>query len=730
MAIRKVFRFPFELKYIEMKHFKAKMKKSRLLILASLGQIILSMLFLNATTSQSHKVIGWIDAVTASPDGVTTIYGWACDTGKSDSVIVHMYAGGRAGSGTLVQAFKADQSSEPAVGNICEDNTNSPHRFTYRLPSELTERFVGQPLFFYGISTSGNSNLMLNRSGEFSIPSMNKSQMVKGFIDGIILNSKKDGYLIRGWACQVGLEKSIPIHVYFGASSSEGIVFKTGNADLASNGAIGSQCSTNLGKHIFSIPLSIREYRRFGGQKLYIQGVSSISGVRSRELSRSGVHEPLGPTYEDVECENWDGVVDRNTRFSKSCTYRGQVFFKGKDHALDCNGGTIISTGKSASGSIGQGIGIKSAKTQCEEAALNPNGDFQYFHDSAVDGSLIKNCTISGFKFGVYLRRQVWIKSKVSGSCSALGEFNAKDPRKGTVADLDHHLGGRDKRYFFNPQSVTMRDVHIRNTSGDGIFVNEYAQDWLIERSSSMYGNVGIYLERESRGTRVYHSTIKDNRILGIAIDASSRNFIDKNTIENNGYAGISLYKNCGEANGVPRYVHADYNIIRRNIIRNHSRGFGLETLSTDYFANSMAGKNGVGIWIASRQGMSPEPIIKAYPHASRACVDEAVVTPRGFYYPDYAQKNTITMNQMSDNLLANVIVEDDENIIEKNVFTTKGGVPSLADIIIGSVFRAEVDTLGPVKGNKIGGNSSTSKTLKGSILLISGSDRENNELK
>ncbi len=663
-------------------------------------------LFQNFTSAPgTHKVIGRIDSVSSAADGSTVISGWTCDSGKSNSINAHLYIGGAAGAGGVyVKSITAALRSEPAVGKACNDVTNSPHRFKFEMPYEFSEKYAGQKIYVHGISVSGGRNLFIGRSGEFVVPKPH-SQIV-GFIDGIILNPQKNGYLIRGWACQAGAEQSVSVHAYFGLPAGQGVVAKMAIADLASTSAIAEKCQTTLKKHTFSIPLSLREYNRYAGQKLYVYGISTLAGGANRQLARSGLHAPNEPSFDEVSCENWDGVVDRNIRLAAGCAFKGQVLFKGPDHTLDCNNASISNNDTVVSGTIGQGIGLYPAKSACESAAIATDVAYQYFEDPRVDGSVVKNCNVSGFKFGVYFRRQVWIKSKVSGSCVLLGEFNSADSRKGTFIDVDFYLGGRNKRSAFNPSFITLRNVNVSNSKTDGIFVNEYATNWLIEQSSAIGNSVGLYLERESVGTKIYNSVIKDNRHVGIAIDASAKNMIDRNVIDHNGYAGISLYKNCGEANGVPRYLHANHNVIKRNSIKNHSSGFGLTTLTTNYLKSSDINRAGVGIWIASRQSMTSESILKAYPNATKACVDSPVMVSGSEVYKDYSAHNIIQQNDMSDNRLANIIVEDDNNSIQNNKFFTTGSISTYADVI-----------LGPVNGSIISENISTSQNIKGSVF-------------
>lgn len=702
------------------------MKKKTIFALTGVLAPVLVLLFQNATTYPQHRITGRIDYVQSLPDGTVAIGGWACDFGKSESIDVHVYIGGAAGTGTAIKSVKASLSSETAVGNACSDSTNAPHRFKYIMPYESLKQYAGQMIYVHGISITGNQNLLLSESGKYAVPKPRK--FVLGFIDGIVQNPQKNGYLIRGWACQKETNQSVAVHLYFGRPSGQGVVAKAGMADQVSSAAVGEQCATTLGRHAFSIPLSMREYRRYAGQKLFVYGISLSPDGYNNALARSGIHSPEEVSFTEVACDQWNGVVDKNIRLTAGCTYKGQVLFSTSDVTLDCNGGSIVPAEPEtiAAGTIGQGLSLLSAKKACDDAPLAVDGSKQYFIDPRIDGSVIKNCSISQFRFGLYFRRQVWIKSKTTGKCTSLGEFPVNDARAGSVADLDAYLGGRSKRYDFHPSTITVRNVHISAAKENGLYVNEYAKDWLVEDSSFNSNPKGVYLERESIGTRIFNSEIKNNRVVGIAVDASAKNIIERNVIDNNGSAGISLYRNCGEKAGVPRYAHSNNNVIQRNLIKNQVGRKDLITLTTK-FIEKEAQKFGVGVWVASRQGMTPESILAAYPDATKVCLDDPVQTASGEVYRDYASANIIRNNTMADNLFANILIEDDNNIVMNNNFSTPKQVAAYADVVVGSVFRQSDAEKGPVQNNKITGNKSTSLTISGNYLSLFGSSKENN---
>ena len=62
---------------------------------------------------------GNIDRITTE-NGLTHIRGWACDTGVSQSVDVHVYARGPAGEGFGIKTAKANISNEVTLTSFAQ----------------------------------------------------------------------------------------------------------------------------------------------------------------------------------------------------------------------------------------------------------------------------------------------------------------------------------------------------------------------------------------------------------------------------------------------------------------------------------------------------------------------------------------------------------------------------------------------------------------------------------
>ncbi len=102
------------------------------------------------------EVQGFIDMI----DSNGFVYGWACLTRQPQSIDVHIYAGGPAGSGGFIAGSgRAREESESAVGAACLDPSNSPHRFKV----QLSENARGQRIYVHAIN--GRENPLISRSG-------------------------------------------------------------------------------------------------------------------------------------------------------------------------------------------------------------------------------------------------------------------------------------------------------------------------------------------------------------------------------------------------------------------------------------------------------------------------------------------------------------------------------------------------------------------------------------
>jgi hypothetical protein len=113
------------------------------------------------------QITGVIDGVYYR-NGLTVAAGWACDYGHPESVAVHLYAGGPAGTGTFVNAATANLPSDGAVAAAC-GSTGSNYRFEIDI-GDYQAQNVGKTIYVHGISISGGPNYTIYNSGAFIFP--------------------------------------------------------------------------------------------------------------------------------------------------------------------------------------------------------------------------------------------------------------------------------------------------------------------------------------------------------------------------------------------------------------------------------------------------------------------------------------------------------------------------------------------------------------------------------
>jgi RHS repeat-associated protein len=126
----------------------------------------------NSSWSSASTVTVRNSIVQGNVDGISSggiITGWACSSYLPQSIPVHLYLGGPAGSGTFIGSYPADQASEPAVASACGVGSGS---YRYRIPLSDTQRiqYGGKAIYIHGISPVGGSNNLLGGSGNFTVP--------------------------------------------------------------------------------------------------------------------------------------------------------------------------------------------------------------------------------------------------------------------------------------------------------------------------------------------------------------------------------------------------------------------------------------------------------------------------------------------------------------------------------------------------------------------------------
>lgn len=238
--------------------------------------------YFSCDLAPSGKVMGNIDGLSAQAP--QSIQGWACDQTISSSISVHLYAGGDSATGTFVTSVVANLTSEENIKSECGTIAGS-YRFSIPVTEQMKQQFGGKKIYIHGISSSGGPNLLINSSGNFSIPGGSTSlpganPEVIGNIDAITSTSNA----ITGWACDKGVATSIDVHLYVGGASGAGEMAASVKANLASVAAVRSDCGVNSGNYRFSIPITQDFKQRFGGKKIYIHGISTSAARENKTI--------------------------------------------------------------------------------------------------------------------------------------------------------------------------------------------------------------------------------------------------------------------------------------------------------------------------------------------------------------------------------------------------------------------------------------------------------------
>jgi hypothetical protein len=214
-------------------------------------------------------------AITGNIDGIVLsgmqyyVTGWACAKTYAGSIDVHVYLGGPAGTGTFAFGGTANQANEPGVTSAC-NSTGTHYRFSLPIPPAITQEYGGKFIYVHGISPYGLGPLLIGNSGTFPVPRVDLS--VTGSVTGVVLENQQ--YYLRGWACSKTNPASIGVHLYAGGPEGSGTSVTTATANMSSNPTTTAECGTNATNYGFSILLSLAIRQQFGGQVIYVTGIS------------------------------------------------------------------------------------------------------------------------------------------------------------------------------------------------------------------------------------------------------------------------------------------------------------------------------------------------------------------------------------------------------------------------------------------------------------------------
>lgn len=243
--------------------------------------------------TQPWGVTGGIDGLTAVSGGYQ-LNGWACDYSVSQSIAVHVYVGaaaGTAGAQFLTNGM-ANFPSEPGVNTACGTAGGTPHRFGIFISHAMVNAHALKPLYVHGISVSGGGNHSIARSGTVTMPNVGE---IRGYVDAV--TDLGTTVQVSGWACQLGVDQSIDVHMYVGGPAGTGTAVAFGTANLSKSPDISQACGTVNSAHRFVLSLSREQVRPHAGKSVHVHGIARVAGVPNAAVG--GSHSlPAFVTYQ------------------------------------------------------------------------------------------------------------------------------------------------------------------------------------------------------------------------------------------------------------------------------------------------------------------------------------------------------------------------------------------------------------------------------------------------
>ena len=225
-----------------------------------------------------------VHVLVANPGGVTSSWEW---TRSGPPVIRSASAGCSDGYCiTMIGAFPLDAVVDfripgqvDVISNAYSDLQVSATTITLRLNPGVHHDFD-----FGGLNAWVVNPPLANWSDAYYIPPIDKN--ITGDINGISLSGLQ--YYVYGWACAKTYAASVDVWVYVGGPAGTGTWLGGGTANLDSEPGVAAACNSSGSHYRFSIPIPHTMTQNYGGQAIYVHGISPF-GLTSFLLGHSGV---------------------------------------------------------------------------------------------------------------------------------------------------------------------------------------------------------------------------------------------------------------------------------------------------------------------------------------------------------------------------------------------------------------------------------------------------------
>ncbi|WP_216362399.1 DUF6531 domain-containing protein [Stenotrophomonas sp. VV52] len=216
------------------------------------------------------SVTGRVEGVTHDAAWQWSVVGWACTTGSSKSITVQA----NVESGQALATGTANLASEQAVGHACQSG-GSAHRFALPITVAQRQQFGGQRIVVQGVSPQGVShNVMLDGSSAHAVPTAP--------VTGDVLGVTRDGewnYFVEGWACSIGVNSPIDVHIYMGGPAGSGTGVASGRADHATGPDIANACQAQGTAYRFRVHLNDHIRTNHANQGIHVHAISPAGGA-------------------------------------------------------------------------------------------------------------------------------------------------------------------------------------------------------------------------------------------------------------------------------------------------------------------------------------------------------------------------------------------------------------------------------------------------------------------
>jgi hypothetical protein len=161
-----------------------------------------------------------------------------------------------------------------------------------------------------------------------------ESNDVLGSVDDLLVTT--DGLILRGWACNIGISRSIPVEIYVGGLQGNDTVFvRQAFADYVSEAAISSKCQSVNSAHRFYVLFEYGELAAHVNKSIYVYGISQNQNSFSSLLQNSGKviipSAAIGPT--PMIRGNLDDVIPVVNGFA----IRGYACYRNLNQSINVN---------------------------------------------------------------------------------------------------------------------------------------------------------------------------------------------------------------------------------------------------------------------------------------------------------------------------------------------------------------------------------------------------------